>query len=59
MEKVKEYAGHAEDCKAVEDSGRGWWPREARRRRWQTSDLAEVAEGGENREACTGQMKIR
>ena len=56
---IPEYAGYAEDGKAVEDSGGEWGPREARRRLWQTSDLAEVAEGGENREACTGQMKIR
>ena len=56
---ILEYAGYAEDSNAVEDSGGEWGPREARRRRWQTSDLADVAGGGEHREACTGQMKIR
>ena len=43
----------------MEESGGEWCPREARRRRWQTVDFAEVADSGDDREACTRQMKVR
>ena len=43
----------------MEDSGGEWCLREARRRQWQTGDFAEVADSGDDREACTRQMKIR
>ena len=59
MRRILECAGYAEDCKALEDSGGELWPREARRWRWHASDFGEVAEGGENKEACTRQMKMR
>ena len=58
----EEDCGRSEGFRNAPDTrrtARPWKTAEARRRRWQTGDFAEVADSGDNREACTRQIKIR